>query len=129
MANNVVVTTKARKKLVLARAGAKELPPIVGIAFGNGGVDESDNVRAPTENQTTLTSELFRKEIDGYTVLEDAVATVKYECTLLENEMANMYISELGLYDAEGDLVCIKTFKKKGKDDDVEMTFTLDDVF
>lgn len=129
MAKNVIVTTTARRKLVLARAGAIDLPPIVGMAFGNGGVDASGNVIAPLEDQTELLSELYRKTIDGYTVLENEVATVRYECTLLNNEVADKYISEIGLYDSEGDLVCIKTFKKKGKDDDLEMTFTLDDVF
>lgn len=129
MAKNVIITTTARRKLVLARAGAIVLPPIVGMAFGNGGVDASENVIAPLEDQTELSSELYRKVIDGYTVLENEVATVRYECTLLNNEVADKYISEIGLYDSEGDLVCIKTFKKKGKDDDLEMTFTLDDVF
>ncbi len=129
MANNVIVTTTARRKLVLARAGANALPPIVGMAFGSGGVDAAGNVIAPLEDQTELSSELYRKAIDGYTVLENETATVRYECTLLNNEVTDKYISEIGLYDSEGDLVCIKTFKKKGKDDDLEMTFTLDDVF
>lgn len=129
MTKNVIITTTARRKLVLARAGAADLPPIVGMAFGNGGVDATGNVIVPLEDQTELSSELHRKPIDGYTVLDNEVATVRYECTLLNNEVANEYISEIGLYDSDGDLVCIKTFKKKGKDDDLEMTFTLDDVF
>lgn len=129
MANNAVVTIKARKNMVLARAGEIELPPIVGMAFGDGGVDTSGNVIAPSESQMALTSELYRKEIDGYKVLEDAEATVRYECTLQKNEMIDQSISEIGLYDEKGDLVCIKTFKPKGKDDDLEMTFTLDDIF
>ena len=37
--------------------------------------------------------------------------------------------SEIGLYDTEGDIVCIKTFSRKGKDDDAEQTFVLNDVF
>ncbi len=129
MAKNVLITTNARRKLALARAGAIELPPIVGMAFGDGGVDESGVVVAPSEGQTELTSELYRKAIDGYAVLEDEPATVRYDCTLLKEELADKHISEIALYDADGDLVCIKTFNKKGKDDDVEMTFTLDDVF
>lgn len=129
MAKNVIITKIARRKLVLARAGEINLPPIVGMAFGNGGVDTLGNVIAPQEDQEELTSELYRKAIDRYVVLENETATVRYECTLLNNEVADMYISEIGLYDAEGDLVCIKTFKKKGKDDDLEMTFVLDDVF
>lgn len=124
---NVIITKKSRVKLVKARAGAIELPKIVGMAFGNGGVDESGTVIPPTEDQTGLTSELYRKEIDGYSFPEDT--TCRYECTLSESELAGEEISEIGLYDAEGDIVCIKTFMRKGKDDDVEQTYTLDDIF
>ena len=49
--------------------------------------------------------------------------------SLTESELAGEEISEIGLYDSEGDVVCIKTFKRKGKDDDVEQTYTLDDIF
>lgn len=128
MDNNAVITTIARQKLVKARAGAIILPKIVGMAFGDGGTDSAGNVINPNDNQTELVSELYRKEIDSYTIL-DETATVRYECTLEANEMSGNDISEIGLYDSEGDLVCIKTFRKKGKDDNLEMTFTLDDVF
>lgn len=129
MANNTIVTIKARQNMVLARAGEIDLPPIAGMVFGDGGVDESGEAVAPSENQSALKSEIYRKVIDGYTVLEDEDATVRYICTLQKNEAAGQDISEIGLYDENGDLVCIKTFKAKGKDDDLEMTFSLDDIF
>ena len=115
MAKNVIITKTARKKLVQARAGAITLPKIVGMVFGSGGVDSSGNVIAPSE------------PIDGYSFTNDT--TCRYECTLSESELAGEYISEIGLYDSAGDIVCIKTFTKKGKDSDIEMTYTLDDVF
>ena len=127
MAQNVIITTTARKKLVQARAGAAALPRIVGMAFGSGGVDSSGNVVAPSDSQTELSSELLRKEIDGYKFISDTGC--RYECTLSESELAGEYISEVALYDADGDIVCIKTFTQKGKDGDIEMTYTLDDIF
>lgn len=127
MANNVVITKKRRENLVKASAGMISLPKIVGMAFGNGGVDADGNVIPPTEDQGTLRKELFRKAIDGYSMITDT--TCRYECTLAETELADAYISEIGLYDEKGDIACIKSFKKKGKDSDLEMTFTLDDVF
>lgn len=126
MAKNVIITKTARKKLVQARAGIISLPKIVGMAFGSGGVNSKGEV-PPTDNQTTLTAEMYRKKIDGYSVLSDT--SIRYECTLTESELAGKSISEIGLYDANGDLVCIKTFTAKGKDDDIQMTYTLDDVF
>ena len=127
MAKNVIITKTARKKLVQARAGIISLPKIVGMAFGSGGVNSKGEVFPPTDNQTTLTAEMYRKKIDGYSVLSDT--SIRYECTLTESELAGKSISEIGLYDANGDLVCIKTFTAKGKDDDIQMTYTLDDVF
>lgn len=124
---NVIITRKARENLVKARAGAIQLPKIVGMAFGNGGVDAEGVVIPPTEEQSGLANEIFRKEIDGYSFPEDT--TCRYECTLEESELAGEEISEVGLYDENGDVVCIKTFMRKGKDGDVEQTYTLDDIF
>ena len=124
---NVIITKKARENLVKARAGAIQLPKIVGMAFGNGGVDAAGEVIPPTEEQSELSNEIFRKEIDGYSFPADT--TCRYECTLAESELAGEEISEVGLYDENGDVVCIKTFMRKGKDGDVEQTYTLDDIF
>lgn len=124
---NAVITKAAREKMVKARAGAIILPKVVGMAFGNGGVDADGSVIPPTESQSELSNEIFRKEIDGYSFPEDT--TCRYECTLAESELAGEEISEIGLYDEDGDILCIKTFMRKGKDDDVEQTYSLDDIF
>ena len=124
---NVAVTKAAREKLVKARAGTITLPKIVGMAFGNGGVTSEGEIIPPVDGQSTLTNELYRKPIDGYSFLEDTIC--RYECTLLEAELAGEEISEIGLYDEDGDILCIKTFKRKGKDDDVKQIYVLDDIF
>ena len=124
---NVVITKAARQKLVNARAGASALPKIVGMAFGNGGVDTDGNIIAPKDSQNALANELFRKLVDGYSFPDDT--TCRYECTLAEEELAGEEISEVGLYDEDGDIVAIKAFKRKGKDDDVAQTYILDDIF
>ena len=124
---NVIITKAARKKLVQARAGAIVLPRIVGMAFGCGGVDESGTVIPPAESQSELANEIFRKEIDGYSFPSETIC--RYECTLDVNELVGEEISEVGLYDEDGDIVCIKTFTRKGKDADVEQTYVLDDIF
>lgn len=126
-AKNVVITKKGREKLVKARAGAITLPKLVGMAFGTGGVTADGTVIPPTDMQSKLNKEVYRQEIDGYSFPEPT--TCRYECTLGETELAGVEISEIGLYDTEGDIVCIKTFSRKGKDDDAEQTFVLNDVF
>ena len=124
---NVTITKAARKKLVMARAGAIVLPKVVGMAFGNGGVDTNGEIIPPKDGQLGLTNEIYRKPVDGYTFPEDTIC--RYECTLTEQELSGEEISEIGLYDEDGDLICIKAFKRKGKDDDVEQTYILDDIF
>lgn len=124
---NVVITKAARMKLVKARAGAITLPKIVGMAFGNGGVNADGSIIKPSDGQTTLANELYRKQIDKYSFPSDT--SCRYECTLSEAELAGEEISEIGLYDEDGDIICIKNFTRKGKDDDVEQTYVLDDIF
>lgn len=124
---NVIITKAARMKLVRARAGDIALPKITGMAFGDGGVDASGTVIPPTENQTGLRGEFFRKAVTGHTFPKDT--TCRYECTLAQDECVGKEISEIALYDEDGDIVGIKTFTRKGKDDDVEQTYWLDDIF
>lgn len=124
---NVIITEAARRKLVQARAGAFTLPKVIGMAFGDGGVNAEGEIIPPVEVQTALAHELYRKEIDGYSFPAETVC--RYECTLLESELVGEEISEIGLYDEDGDILCIKVFKRKGKDADVEQTYVLDDIF
>lgn len=125
--SNAVITKLRRKKLVMASAGEISLPKIVGMVFGDGGVDDLGAVIPPSVDQTELNNELHRQEIDSYTFPDDT--TCRYKCTLSEFMLPNAEISEIGLYDEDGDIVCIKSFLKKGKDSDFEMVFVLDDMF
>lgn len=124
---DAVVTLKARNKMLRARAGEIPLPKIVGFAFGDGGVDDPGNVLTPDTNQEELNSELLRKEIDSYTMISETKC--KYECTLENEELAGESISEIALYDTDGDLVAIKNCTPKGKDGDFEMKFEITDCF
>ena len=100
------VTTKAKKKMLQARAGIAPLSKIVGMAFGTGGVNTSDVIVPHSPDQNALHSEVLRKEVDGYEVVSDTC--IRYKCTLTESELANTYISEIGLYDADGYGGCIR---------------------
>lgn len=124
---DTVITVLTRKKTIQARAGARLLPVITGMAFGNGGVDQGGKPIAPSPNSNELRNELIRKEIDGYDFVSDTAC--KYTCTLSESELEDEVINELAIYDSDGDLVCMKSFTDKGKDSDFEMTFSVKDVF
>lgn len=124
---NTVITKTRRKNLVQASAGIIDLPVITGMAFGDGGVDGSDNIIPPTEEQTELYHEIHRQKVDHYMVSSDT--SVRYICTLEEDILTGKNISEIALYDSEGELVCIRTMSAKGKDEGMKMIFTLDDEF
>lgn len=121
------VTTIAKKKMLQARAGIAPVSKIVGMAFGTGGVNNSDVIVPHSPDQNKLHAEVLRKAIDGYEVISDTC--IRYKTTLEETELANTYISEVGLYDADGDMVAMKAFMKKGKDADMEVIFECDDTF
>ncbi len=122
-----IVTNIAREKMLKARAGISPLPQIVGMAFGDGARNSAGGVIAPSEDQTELRHELLRKEIGECKAVSRLV--YRYTCTLKEEELANTYINELALYDADGDIIAIKSFMDKGKDGDQEMGFKIDDTF
>ncbi len=124
---NTIITVKGRENMAKGRAGLITLPAITGMAFGDGGADAGGTPIAPTANQSTLTNELYRKTITSSEMI--STTTCRYYCTLSTSEMAGESISEIGLYDANGDLVCIKTFIPKGKDGDTEQTYVIDDAF
>lgn len=56
------VTTKAKKKMLQARAGIAPLSKIVGMAFGTGGVNTSDVIVPHSPDQNALHSEVLRRK-------------------------------------------------------------------
>ncbi|MCX4268528.1 MAG: hypothetical protein OSJ62_07660 [Lachnospiraceae bacterium] len=122
-----VLTRVGREKLCKAHAGDISLPPITQIAFGDGGVDSDGNVISVTGEEVSLRNELMRKDIDEHFFPERT--TGRY-CTRLDKlDLAKQYISEMGLFDSEGDLVAYRTTIPKGKDDDESMIFDMDEIF
>lgn len=122
---NSIITLKGRIKMAQARAGIKALPKIVGMAFGNGGVNSEGIVQAPMED--ALHHELLRKVIRESK--EISSTCYRFTGSLDKEELVGESISEIALYDEENDLVAIKTFRKKEKDIDMEMIFDIDDQF
>lgn len=122
-----IITVKGREKLCRAHAGDSALPRIVKMAFGNGGVDGRGHVIDPTGEEAEMRNELLRKDVDGHTF--PIPTTARYSARLDKTELAGENISEQGLYDEDGDLIAYKTFLSKGKDDDMEFIFDMDEIF
>ena len=124
-----VITEIGRRKLCRSHAGDQALPAITQMAFGSGGVDADGNVIETTGTETALKTELLKKNLDSHKYTDDKETACRYTVRLGKSELANQNISEQGLFDADGDLIAYKAFMPKGKDDDMEFIFDMDEVF
>lgn len=127
--NKGVITVTGRRKICMAHVGDMELPVITRMAWGNGGVDETGQPLVTTGNEVGLYSELLVKDIESHEYVNDAQTTCRYRATLEEGELSGEEISEMGLYDADGDLIAYRTFLRKGKDADIPQIYDMDEIF
>ena len=126
---NSVTTVIGRKKLCKAHAGLISLPKISKMVWGDGGVGSDGELIIPTGEETDLYNRLLEKNIESVSFVNEDETTARYIGRLEKAELAGKYISELGLVDADGDLVVIRTFLPKGKDGDIKMAFDIDEIF
>lgn len=123
---NSIITIKAKEKIIKARANVAPVPVITGMAFGSGGANGNDII-APNIDATALNNELLRKSVE--TITQVSSMAYKYKCTLTSTDIPGASISEIALYDSEGDLVCIRHFLPKVKDADIDLVFEMIDTF
>lgn len=121
------ITNIGREKLCRAHAGDRSLPPLKYIAYGDGGMDSEGIPFVPTGEEVALRNELLRIEIAQHNY--PVTTTCEYKSDLDKKDLANIYISELGIFDEEGDLIVYKTFLEKGKDDDMLFYFLVQEIF
>lgn len=124
--SNSVITVIARKKMAQARKGEINLPVVTGIAIGDG-AENNGEVLSPLPEDVQLRNELIRKPYSLCTQLSDT--GYRYRIDLMREELSGKVINEAALYDADGDLLAIRTFAGKPKDGDMEMGFEFDDLF
>lgn len=84
---------------------------------------------ATTGNEVGLYNELLVKDIESHEYVGDGETTCRYTATLEAEELSGEEISEMGLYDSEGDLVAYRTFLRKGKDADIPQIYDMEEVF
>lgn len=124
-----ITTVVGRRKLCMAHAGDAALPVITKMAWGDGGVDENGQPREMTGNEIGLYNELLVKDIESHEYVNDEQTTCRYKGTLEAGELTGKEISEMGLYDEEGDLIAYRTFMRKGKDADIPQIYDMDEIF
>lgn len=127
--SNGVMTVTARKKLCEAHAGDQKLSKITTIAWGNGGVDEKGIPKQTTGNEISLYGELLKKDIETHVYVNADHTSCRYTATLEAGELTGEEISEMGLFDEDGDMVAYRTFLRKGKDEDIPQIYDMDEIF
>lgn len=129
MANQVltVTTTYAREQMARARAKGTALTKVVKMAFGGGGVDGSGQPLPLDGTEQALKNELLVKDLSSYEFI--GPATIRYTCSLAENELSGATINELALVDSAGKFTAIRTMTNKVKDSDMEFIFEIDDIY
>lgn len=95
------------------------------IAFGIGGVSAGEP-RVPQVNDSGLQNEILRKPVEIRTQLD---GTRIFQATLKQPEAIGASINELGLFDENGNLLFIKTFPSKAKDNLILYDFVIQEDF
>lgn len=129
------MTKRGRELLCKAHAGDAALSPITYIAMGSGGCTDGVPI-AVTGNETELKEELIQMPVAAHQYseeLDDSTGATKvkmrYTATLGEKELPDTIMNEAGLVDGDGNLVAYLTFLPKGKDEDMEVVFCIDELF
>lgn len=124
-----VITIVGRRKLCKAHSGDLSLPKITQMAWGDGGVLDDGTPKQTTGEEAGLYNLLLKKDIQSHVYTDEAETTCRYTATLEAEELASKEISEMGLYDADGDLIAYRTFLRKGKDADIPQIYDMDEIF
>jgi phage-related tail fiber protein len=124
MAGNMITTKKARVKIAVARELGGTISKITQISVGNGGLKDDGTPKAFDPNQNGLYGEIVKFNVPPATRAENK-NTYKLVIEQSDTSVDGKKISEIGLIDAEGDLVAAQTFLPKIKDANSEFVFTL----
>lgn len=118
MATTIPATDVYREKVAAAAAAGGSLPAASEIAFGTG-------TTSPSVDDTALESEVHRNSLESATA-DGSVLT----CTgTLTGEESGEQVTEVGIFDADGDLMGRRTFLPKQLEAESSLEFTLNFQF
>lgn len=115
MADAVLVDT-FRQRIAAHMAGKGTLAPIGYMAFGDGGHNDDLSAKPPSAEATGLANELLRKPID--VVFQEDLFSVTGRGSVDTDELVGVSLSEAALIDTEGNVIGIKNFSPKVKEND-----------
>lgn len=126
---NTITTIIARAKFAAAHAGTLTLPIIEKIGFGTAGHDGGTGLPlTPTGLETAVPGEILKKDIESIDVTT-APTTAQVLGVLDFAEGNGESISAYGLYDSDGDLICLKYTQQSPKTDEKKFEVTWKEQF
>lgn len=123
---DAVLLNQAKRKMLRLRFDGNGGFKIAKFVFGTG-LGDDGRPYEPDAGQTELRNEILRKDLDSKSRINNSC--YRYSGMLSEIECNGQHISEIGLADSDGMLICVKTFDRKLKNLEAEMTFRIDDMF
>lgn len=118
MGYSTPATNIYRNKVAQAAAQGGTLPYPEKIAFGTGGAE-------PSPDDESLDNEVLRKDLDS----ADADGTVLHCTGSFSGEDTEEPITEVGIFDSDGDLMGRRTFAVKQLEPEASLEYTLDFQF
>lgn len=125
---NTITTATQRAKFATAHATSGVLPTIAEIGFGTGGHDTGTGLPTqPTGLETVVGGEVVKKAI---TSVNTTVPTTAEVLGILDFAEGNgVSISAIGLYDSDGELICLKHTEPSPKTAEKRMEITWKEQF
>ncbi|WP_198468959.1 phage tail protein [Acetomicrobium sp. S15 = DSM 107314] len=111
-----VVINRFREKIARHMYNESPLPRIRFMAFGDGGHNSDLSPKAMDPARESLYNERLRKELNN--IMQEDSMSVTGIGRLERDELVGAQISEIGLLDANGDLIGFRCFSPKIKDVD-----------
>jgi len=109
--SEAVVVDSHRQRVAAHMANAGALKPIAFIAYGDGG-HNPDNTAKPTASAaTSLYHEVKRKPVTA--LIQEDLYSATGQGVAESDDLPASVLSEAGLLDADGKLICWKTFAPK----------------
>lgn len=105
-----------RRRIAKHMADNSPLPPFSFVAFGDGGHNADLTPKAPDPDALGLAHEVMRKPLAGIT--QPTPYVVECEGRIEAGELTGIYVSEAALFDADGQIVALKTFAPKIREAD-----------
>jgi hypothetical protein len=125
---NTITTATQRAKFATAHATSGLLPTIAEIGFGTGGHDTGTGLPTqPTGLETAVGGEVVKKAIISVNTDAGVVAEVLGILDFAEGN--GVSISAIGLYDSDGDLICLKHTEPSPKTAEKRMEITWKEQF